>query len=259
MAFHIFFIAMYLGVAFWPVSLEAKSRILGVAYAFPPVIAVIGTSAVFIKKRADEGLFWGTLALSMIAITAGELYWLFLQVFRGLSHPALASFATYAFLTGYVFLFLSIFAFWWISRKRIQHLYSIFVTIALMISTAAAVWFFQYQTTYVIYFQQSMYDELINAIYPALDVALLVGFISTAVFSNAPKWPSWVMAVITGIALYAVGDMAFTFFSVADAYQPGTLVSNVIDVFWMACYMFIFFGAFLRLMMNDEEYSGVRI
>ena len=102
-----------------------------------------------------------------------------------------------------------------------------------------------------------MYDELINALYPVFDVALLVGFISTAIFSNVSKWPSWVTAVITGIALYAVGDMAFTFFSVADAYQPGTLVSNVIDVFWMGCYVFVFLGAFLRLTSDEDVYAEV--
>ena len=108
LVFHIFYILMYVGAAFWPVSLDAKNKVLGVAYVFPPVIAVIGTTAAFIKKRAYEGFFWGSLALSMIALTAAELYWVYLQIFKGLSQPASSSFGTYAFLTGYAFMFLSL-------------------------------------------------------------------------------------------------------------------------------------------------------
>jgi hypothetical protein len=241
------FVAVYISSALWPVSQSVKDVLLGVMYLLPPGAAAVGTLNAFLVIKGKERLYWLCVSIAMASMFAGEAYWIIRQMLLGSKTVPSVSFTNVVFLIGYIFLFISLIALRRSFRERYHRFHDLAITVLLMICCAAALWYFQFASIYVGYASHYQIDRFVGVIYPILDVALIVGICATAFFTNALRWPPWLVSIIIGLIMYAFGDIAFTYFSVAGAYQQGTFLSNIIDSFWMSCYIFIFNGALMRI------------
>jgi hypothetical protein len=248
--------AIYLSSAWWPVSTNIKDAVLGIMYLVPVGAAATGALNAVLAKKGRARAYWFFVFAAMAAMFVGEGYWVFRQIIDGSARIPAISFTTTGFVIGYVFLFISVFVLWSGSGGRPKTINGLLVTVAMMMVAAAAAWYFQFAPIYTRYAELHQVDKLAAVIYPILDIALVVGMCATAIYKHALRWPPWLVSIIIGLVLYTFGDIAFTYFSIADAYTPGAPLSNVVDVLWLSFYVFIFNGAMLALKgggFDDKE------
>jgi hypothetical protein len=246
------FAAVYASAEIWPVTGSVRDTILAIAYLLPTGAAALGTLYAAIARTDKEKIFWACLSAGFIAFFLGELYWAFLQVMNGADGVANLSFSSLAFLVGYGFFFLSLIALMRLQPVKQGTRHTLFVVVSLSAVGMLTIWYFQSAPLYSSYSHLEKTSEIINIFYPVLDVGLIVGIVSLAIMKYSFRWPPWLVSIAIGFTIYAFGDVAFAYFALAGAYNPGAFLSNVIDVLWMSSYIFMVNASLINLRLTED-------
>ncbi len=92
---------------------------------------------------------------------------------------------------------------------------------------------------------------IIDYLYPALDIVVLLGLLLALFMSVLPWRKSWQEMIMFGLALFMVADLTFSFSMPAGVYEPSNLPSRLVIALWIIGYSLILMAAIYKL--TDPE------
>ena len=249
------FSLFYLLVHILPVTRNVKATIEGILFLVIPIISVAGIFYAYLHLPRSIRSFWLFLGIAMSFLLTGETIWIYYEVFRGMNEAPYPSLADFAFLAAYPFF---LFALLSMSRfsgsfasAKIKAFLDIFVVMNVIL---VATWFLLIRPYYAEELGVTFYEQVINGLYPIIDLAIVFGILINLFRSKVSQWKPWEMFVTGGLVLIAAADYAFIYFSAIGAYSPTNLLSGVLDIFWAGGYYLFFVGAVYAL--NEKQSLG---
>jgi len=249
---YLVFAGVYLSFHFMPISSKVKVAAVDAAYLIPPALAIIGLSLAAIKVERGEKRFWLYLALANVLFFAGEVFWIYHEVVLNIE-PPLPSIADYSFWIGYIFFFLALISMARFSKTKALTKVRYFLDLAVvMISAFIIIFFFILRPIYMMYPATQFFQKAVNLSYPVLDSGIIFGILINLTIYKSSQRKNSKFLIALGLLFYAVGDLAFNYFSIAEIYSPENLLSNILDLSWLFGYFLFFMAAIYRLMKDEE-------
>ncbi len=195
------------------------------------------------------------LGLGTLSLALGEVSWAYYEVFLGLDEPPYPSIADYFYLASYPFLFISLLS---MSRfsgagvlTRVRAVLDITVVTILAF---VPMWFFLIKPVYTP--EAPLTEAIVNGLYPALDVALIIAILINLMGFKRSKWRAWEIMIAAGFVLTIAADVIFNYFAGQNVYFAASITARLLDLLWMASY-FLFFLAALFSIKSTAQMGAI--
>lgn len=250
---YLIFACVYLSIHFMSISSKAKITALDGMYLIMPLLAIIGSILAAVKVNKTEKRFWLYMALANVLFFMGELFWIYYEVVLNIEPPQ-PSFADYSFLSGYIFFFLALISMARFSKTTVLTKVRYFLDLTIVMVTAfTVILLFILRPIYSMYPATQIIQKAVNLSYPVLDLGIIFGILINLTVLKTARRQSSELLIALGLLFYALGDLVYNYFSIADIYNPENLLSNVLDLSWLFGYFLFFIAAIYRITKKDEQ------
>jgi GGDEF domain-containing protein len=233
---------------FAPLPMAARTLLVDLLYLAGPALAASG--ALFATSLTDgsDRRFWLLFATAMLAFFMGEAYFTWYQLSVAVDGPPGPSASDVLYLVGYGLLFLSIAS---VVRPlsettvaRVRTAIDVLcVSILAMLITGLVV----IEPLTKIRTDVSAAERVLNAAYPALDIALVVGLVAVLLAVPRSRWRTWELLIGVGLGLWFVSDALYDLVFVYRGYSSAPALAYLLDLVTLVGYLLFFMAAGYRM------------
>lgn len=230
-----------------------------ILYLFPPLIAVYG--GIYAVKKFSfsniHGVALAFLTAGILFLGIGEIIWFYYHIFLNVDpYPSIAD---VFYLGAYPLIFIGI-----VNELRLQKFdwkdfNKLYLFLIILVSVILAT-IVSYFGIYLAYKPDAAFLE--NAIAMAYGIADLILIIPslfilklTLDYRGGKLFNSW-LCILIGLLLTLVGDILFAIYT--DQYSSGITPYNLIDLAWIAAYLFFAYGFFNTGLTITELQQKIR-